>query len=88
MITVERRYSHFTLLHSLLVARYPILSFPDLPPKTLSGRFNDNFIAVRRRDLERWLNRIGRHNVLRSTEEVRGFLAIEDDGVSCEIDFQ
>jgi sorting nexin-9/18/33 len=80
-VTVERRYSDFVLLHSLLVQRFPIVVVPNLPSKTYAGRFQEGFVETRRRDLERWCSRVGRHAVLRSTEEVRGFLALESDTV-------
>lgn len=81
-VEVERRYSHFVLLHSLLSQRFPVLVIPTLPPKIYAGRFQAQFVETRRRDLERWLSRIGRHPVLRSCELVRGFLALESDKVS------
>lgn len=36
-------------------------------------------MEARRRDLERWLSRIGRHEVLRGAEEVRAFLVVEEE---------
>lgn len=80
-MTVERRYSHFTLLHALLVDRYPVLVVPPVPVKSYAGRFQEQFVETRRRDLERWCARIGRHPVLGTTEEVRGFLGTESDSV-------
>ena len=81
-MTVERRYSHFTLLHALLVERYPVVVVPQVPVKSYAGRFQEQFVETRRRDLERWCARIGRHAVLGSADEVREFLGIESDAVS------
>lgn len=78
-ISVDRRYSHFTLLHALLSARYPVLCLPRLPPKAYAGRFNADFIEERRNDLERWCARVARHPVLGSSEELRGFLSVGED---------
>jgi len=39
-------------------------------------------VEERRRDLERWVGKVGRHPVLRETEEVRRFLSLEEDKVS------
>ncbi|KAM0750497.1 hypothetical protein T439DRAFT_357117 [Meredithblackwellia eburnea MCA 4105] len=78
-VTVERRYSHFALLHSLIVELYPVLVIPALPTKAYAGRFQELFVETRRRDLERWLDRVGRHPVLRSSELVRGFLSIDKE---------
>jgi hypothetical protein len=81
-VTVERRYSHFVLLHSLLLSRYPLLTVPSLPPPSYVGRLGDQFVEARRRELERWCGRVGRHAVLRSSEEVRSFLVLENERVS------
>lgn len=78
-VSVERRYSHFALLHAVLVERFPLLVIPALPAKTYAGRFQANFVETRRRDLERWCFRVGRHPVLRCSDEVRGFLAMENE---------
>ena len=81
-VNVERRYSHFALLHAVLVERFPVLVIPPLPAKTYAGRFQASFVETRRRDLERWCFRVGRHPVLRCSDEVRGFLTLENDVVS------
>ncbi|KAL8278957.1 hypothetical protein RQP46_008626 [Phenoliferia psychrophenolica] len=78
-VSVERRYSHFALLHAVLLERFPILVIPALPAKTYAGRFQAHFVETRRRDLERWCFRVGRHPVLRCSDEVRGFLAMENE---------
>lgn len=80
-VTVERRFSSFVSLHALLVARYPILTIPDLPSKSYANRFDPEFVETRRRDLERWMGRVERSAVLRGSEEVRGFLVIEEEKV-------
>jgi len=82
-LTVSRRYSHFVILHQLLTARYSLLSIPPLPPKAFGAtRFSEEFVEERRRDLERWMGKVGKHPVLRETEEVRGFLSFQEDKVS------
>ncbi|GAA5906105.1 hypothetical protein JCM6882_003560 [Rhodosporidiobolus microsporus] len=81
-LTVLRRYSHFSALHSLLTQRFfaPLVIVPDLPPKVLgAARFSDEAVEQRRRDLERWLGRLVRHPVVGESEELRGFLAIEGE---------
>lgn len=77
--TVDRRYSHFVALHRRLRARYPVLAVPDLPGKSFKGRDDAAFVESRRRDLERWLSRVGRHPVLSQAEELRVFLVEEED---------
>ncbi|GAA5970913.1 hypothetical protein JCM11641_004506 [Rhodosporidiobolus odoratus] len=81
-LSVTRRFSHFTALHSLLSARFlsPLIYLPPLSPKAFgNGRFSETFVEQRRRDLERWLGKVGRHPVLGESEELRGFLAIEGE---------
>jgi hypothetical protein len=81
-LTVSRRYSTFARLHSTLASRYPLLSIPSLPRAAGGwgqGRFEEEFVETRRRDLERWLSRVGRHEVMRGTEEVRAFLLVEEE---------
>ncbi|BGP15849.1 hypothetical protein JCM10213v2_003838 [Rhodosporidiobolus nylandii] len=81
-LTVTRRFSHFTALHALLSARFfvPLVMIPPLPPKALgAGRFAEGFVEQRRRDLERWLEKLARHPVVGRSEELRDFLQLEDE---------
>ncbi|GAA5928559.1 uncharacterized protein JCM15063_003910 [Sporobolomyces koalae] len=78
-ITVARRYSDFVSFHESLAAHFQILSLPQLPPKVFgSTRFSQDFIEERRRNLERWVEKIGKHPVLRDSELVRGFLSMTE----------
>ncbi|GAA6056132.1 hypothetical protein JCM3770_006010 [Rhodotorula araucariae] len=85
VLSVTRRYSHFLALHTLLASRFcaPLLSIPPLPPKAPlafgAAKFDPALVETRRRELEAWLRRCGRHPVLRTCEEMRGFLAIEGE---------
>ena len=81
-ITVQRRFSHFVVLHTALLKRLPGIALPPLPEKQYAGRFNAAFVEARRGDLERYLDRIVRHPVARYAEVVTSFLACEDDLVS------
>ncbi|KPV75362.1 uncharacterized protein RHOBADRAFT_53347 [Rhodotorula graminis WP1] len=84
-LVVHRRYSHFLALHTLLSARYcaPLVVVPSLPPGAPlaygAARFDPALVETRRRELEAWLRRCGRHAVLGTCEEMRGFLALEGD---------
>jgi len=86
-LIVHRRYSHFQALHTLLSARYcaPLVVVPSLPPGAPlaygAARFDPALVEARRRELEAWLRRCGRHAVLGTCEEMRGFLALEGDKV-------
>jgi sorting nexin-9/18/33 len=81
-ITVQRRFSHFVVLHTALLKRLPGIALPPLPEKQYAGRFNAAFVEARRGDLERYLDRIVRHPIARYTEVVTSFLGCEDDLVS------
>lgn len=79
---VQRRYTHFQYLHANLNALFPLLSLPDLPEKRLTGRFSNDFLEVRRRDLERFLRRLVRHDLVRGHRAFLAFLETEDEAVS------
>lgn len=52
----QRRYTDFRFLQSLLTQLYPSYLIPALPPKGLLQRFDDDFVAERRRGLQRFLS--------------------------------
>jgi len=81
-ITVQRRYSHFVLLHTALTRRLPGIALPPLPEKQYAGRFSEDFVEARRGDLERYLSRVIRHPVARYAEVVTFFLSCESESVS------
>ncbi|KAF9978849.1 hypothetical protein BGZ65_006838, partial [Modicella reniformis] len=79
-VTVERRYSQFEWLYERLVNKFGALVLPPLPEKQYAGRFSEEFIERRRRALERFLNRVVRHPVLRYSDLLTHFLSCSDDG--------
>ncbi|KAF8155604.1 hypothetical protein B0H34DRAFT_659740 [Crassisporium funariophilum] len=78
-LTVVRRFSHFVMLHTALSRRLPGIALPPLPEKQYAGRFSEDFVEARRGDLERYLNKIVRHPVVRYAEVVTFFLGCESD---------
>ncbi|CAE6444750.1 unnamed protein product [Rhizoctonia solani] len=78
-ITVHRRFSHFNFLHTALSRSLPGVALPPLPAKQYAGRFQEEFVEARRGDLEKWLQRLVRHPVVRYTEVVVFFLGCESD---------
>ncbi|KAF5369089.1 hypothetical protein D9758_002873 [Tetrapyrgos nigripes] len=78
-ITVQRRYSHFVLMHTALTRRLPGIALPPLPEKQYAGRFNQDFVEARRGDLERYIDRVVRHPVARYAEVVTWFLSCESE---------
>lgn len=78
-IIVDRRYTHFQHLHTILKASLPLLTMPDLPEKRLTGNFNPDFLNTRRRDLGRYLSRLARHELVRSNKAFLDFLGNENE---------
>ncbi|KAF9534384.1 hypothetical protein CPB83DRAFT_844159 [Crepidotus variabilis] len=78
-ITVQRRFSHFVMLHTVLSRRLPGIALPPLPEKQYAGRFSHDFVEARRGDLERYLNKIVRHPIIRYAEILTIFLSAEDE---------
>ncbi|TEB35082.1 hypothetical protein FA13DRAFT_1753432 [Coprinellus micaceus] len=78
-VTVQRRFSHFVVLHTALTRRLPGIALPPLPEKQYAGRFSDDFVEARRGDLERYINKIVRHPVARYAEILTFFLSCESD---------
>jgi len=76
--TVKRRFRHFVWLHERLCERYPFILMPLVPDKQVQGRFEAAFIERRRKQLERYMNRIALHPVLRSSPIVMQFLKATD----------
>lgn len=80
-ITVQRRFSHFVMLHTALTRRLPGIALPPLPEKQYAGRFSNEFVEARRGDLERYAGKVVRHPVARYAEVVTFFLGCESDMV-------
>ncbi|PPQ86618.1 hypothetical protein CVT25_006802 [Psilocybe cyanescens] len=78
-ITVQRRFSHFVMLHTALSRRLPGVVLPPLPEKQYAGRFSHDFVEARRGDLERYLTKIVRHPVVRYAEALTFFLGCDND---------
>ncbi|KAF9484995.1 hypothetical protein BDN70DRAFT_871680 [Pholiota conissans] len=78
-ITVQRRFSQFVMLHTALSRRLPGIVLPPLPEKQYAGRFSQDFVEARRGDLERYLNKIVRHPIVRYAEVVTFFLGCDND---------
>ncbi|KAJ7634712.1 hypothetical protein FB45DRAFT_472573 [Roridomyces roridus] len=78
-ITVQRRFSHFVVLHTALTRRLPGIALPPLPDKQYAGRFSEDFVEARRGDLERYIGRLVRHPLARYAEVVTFFLGCESD---------
>lgn len=89
-IAVERRYTQFQQLHTILKKSLPLVSIPDVPPRRF--KLDEKGLERRRRDLERFLRRLASHPLVRSERSFLEFLGNEDETVSsslatCNISF-
>lgn len=71
---VERRYSDFAWLSDALRESHSDCIIPPLPPKLTIGRFEESFIEVRRRGLDKFVNRISQHPQLSKSGHFKTFL--------------
>ncbi|KAJ1991872.1 intercellular trafficking and secretion [Dimargaris cristalligena] len=81
--TLRRRYQDFVWLHSNLSKDYPACALPPLPGKyrmeyITGDRFSDDFVQKRRSCLERFLTRLARHPLLRTSHYFVVFLEARD----------
>ncbi|KAI8915928.1 hypothetical protein EDD86DRAFT_243885 [Gorgonomyces haynaldii] len=77
-ITVERRFTDFSILHQRLCHKFPplTLSLPKLPSKQVLGsRFEPSFVFSRQKELQHYLSALLRHPILRSEQSVIEFLS-------------
>jgi hypothetical protein len=59
--TTLRRFSDFEWLKAQLKETYPFLIVPALPEKQQLGRFSADFVDMRLRALQRWVERVAQH---------------------------
>ncbi|XP_003978734.2 sorting nexin-18-like [Takifugu rubripes] len=78
-VQVNRRYKHFDWLYARLVERFPVISVPHLPEKQATGRFEEDFIAKRRKGLIWWMNHMTSHPVLARCDVFQHFLTCGAD---------
>lgn len=78
---VIRRYNDFVWLQERLAEKYKGVFIPPLPEKSAveKFRFSAEFIELRRRALDVFLNRITSHPQLRLSEDLRNFLQADEE---------
>eukprot|EP00026_Physarum_polycephalum_P006569 Phypoly_transcript_06617.p1 GENE.Phypoly_transcript_06617~~Phypoly_transcript_06617.p1 ORF type:complete len:547 (-),score=107.31 Phypoly_transcript_06617:7-1647(-) len=76
---VVRRYNDFLWFHDQLRTNNKGVLIPPLPEKALINRFSTEFIETRRKELEKFLNRVVQHHILNRRPEVIFFLQSSDD---------
>lgn len=74
LFTVHRRFSDFDWIRAQLRASHPELLVPVLPEKQQLGRFNPDFVELRQRALQRWMDHVVEHEVLGKSPVLQSFL--------------
>jgi sorting nexin-9/18/33 len=78
-IQVSRRYKHFDWLHERLELKFPCIPIPPLPDKAVTGRYEEDFVQERMRQLQSWINRMVRHPVMSRSDVFHHFLTCTDE---------
>ncbi|ESN98565.1 hypothetical protein HELRODRAFT_185844 [Helobdella robusta] len=78
-IQVSRRYKHFDWLQQRLVVKFSTIPIPPLPEKQISGRFEEDFVTQRLRQLQMWIDRMCQHPVIAKSEVFLHFLTCTDE---------
>ncbi|KAJ8299164.1 hypothetical protein KUTeg_023224 [Tegillarca granosa] len=78
-IQVSRRYKHFDWLHERLEEKFTCIPVPPLPDKAISGRYEDDFINERMKQLQYWVDRMVRHPVISKSDVFLHFLTCTDE---------
>eukprot|EP00095_Tigriopus_kingsejongensis_P004504 maker-scaffold427_size174323-snap-gene-0.33 protein:Tk04504 transcript:maker-scaffold427_size174323-snap-gene-0.33-mRNA-1 annotation:"sorting nexin-9" len=78
-IQVSRRFKHFDWLHERLSEKFTFIPIPPLPDKQIQGRYEDEFIEHRRKQLQSFVDRMCRHPILSQSEVWQHFLTCTDD---------
>ena len=73
---VERRYSDFLWLRSILVNNYPECYIPPLPKKGVKRQFDKPYLKKRMIYLQFFIEAISNHHQLRSSPQFLDFLRI------------
>eukprot|EP00501_MAST-03F_sp_TOSAG23-6_P001063 GSMAST32.ASY1.ANO1.1106.1 assembled CDS len=81
-ISIIRRYSDFVWLQERLQANFPGYIIPPLPEKKQIGRFDPDFINVRRKYLQRFLERVATHHALCKSQDFLEFLKCTENELS------
>ncbi|KAK8798739.1 hypothetical protein WA158_007823 [Blastocystis sp. Blastoise] len=74
---VRRRFSEFDQLYNILTARYPGLLIEPMPPKKVVGNKSNNFVYLRMKDLEHWINNLLSIPYIRADNTVVEFLSTQ-----------
>ena len=76
---VHRRYSDFEWLRNILSQLYINCILPPIPKKNFGDRFNENLISKRQRGLEKFLNGLIIHPLIKHSEILYDFLSNKNE---------
>ena len=76
---IQRRYSEFFLLREKIIERWPCIYIPELPPKQATGNLEENFIKLRMRLLNHFLDRLSEIKDVFNGDEVKLFILYEEN---------
>jgi sorting nexin-1/2 len=80
--TVIRRFSDFVWLRDEIHRLFPYLLAPPLPDKQAIGRLNTEFVEVRARALQRWLDKLTAHDVLATCDPLLKFVSLPNEAMT------
>ena len=78
-VNIRKRYSDFEWLHQVLNDHFLNCIIPPLCKKNYMEQFNEDFISKRARALEKFINGIAIHPILRNSFIFYDFLTIKDN---------
>ena len=78
-INVKRRYGDFQWLRNVMLNLYPNTVVPPIPKKNIFPNYNDSFISKRIRLLNKFINGISIHPLLKNSQIFLDFLIIDDE---------
>lgn len=76
---IQRRYSDFFILRKALAAKWPCLFIPQIPPKKTTGNLDNDFLELRMRLLNHFLDRITETKEIFNSDEVKLFISPGDN---------
>ena len=76
--SVRRRYKQFDWLLEQLRHKFVLLAVPPLPGKQVTGRYEEEFIEVRKRGLNAWIRRVSRHPIVSHSTVFQHFVTCKD----------
>ena len=80
--TVIRRFSDFVWLRGALRDTVPWAIVPCLPEKQQLGRFNNDFVEIRLRALQRWSDKVTASQELAASDPLKKFLTLPYDALA------